>query len=517
MSEVTTRRSWSFPVSQPNMRRLAAWSLLFAPSLLGAQAFDFSIRNMMRGPELYGREPVAVRWTADGQWIYFNWLPAGSDWRAQLKPYRVRAQQGASPEAVTEAHMDSVGPVLGSGLASPDRTRRIAEYRGDLYIVDVKSARARPLTATVASESAARWSSDGRQVLFVRDGNAFALSLADGLERQLTDIRAAGAAGAGAGVRAGGAGASRTSGQRGALERDQRNLFEVIRDTDRADSIRRVDSTARAAVGIKPVMLAAGERLAQLSVSPAASAALFTTTTGTSDARNGIVPNYVTTSGYTEDIPNRTKVGDAQPATRLGYQSLPRGDVRWLRSIDSDSLIANSQVVSWNEAGTHALVVGSSRNFKTRQYSVVDAATGSLRAIEVLRDTAWVGGPCGFGCAGFYDGGRRVYWVSEATGFAQLWSAAVDGSDKRQLTTGNFEIYDVRLSNDGRWFHFHSSEVSAFDRDLWRMAISGGARTKLTPEVGGHQVVLSPNEEWMADVYSRTNRPPELLDRKSVV
>jgi len=523
------------------MRRLLSIAFFATPTLLGAQTFDFSIKNMMRGPEVYGREPSNVRWTADGQWIYFNWLPAGSDWRDQLKPYRVRAQVGAKPEAVTEVQMDSVGPLLIAGIPSPDRTRRIVEYRGDLNIADTKKGTLRHLTETVAAESNARWSPDGQRVLFVRDGNAYSIELATGLEKQLTDIRVADAngtiaaapagrggggagvggrggaqgggrgAGAGAGVGTGAQAGGRSDTQRSALERDQKQLFDVIRDAARTDSIRRAESGARTPVGPKTITLAQGERLGGIAISPSGTAVVFTTTTAAPDARAGIVPNYVTASGFTEDIPNRTKVGDAQNVTRIGYQSLPRGDVKWLRTIGSDSLIANSNVVAWNDAGTRALVVGSSRNFKTRQLSVLDAATGALTAVEVLTDSAWVGGPCGFGCAGFYDGDKRVYWVSEASGYAQLWSAAADASDKKALTTGAFEIYDVALSADKQSFFFHSSETSAFDRDLWTMKIAGGARTKLTPQLGGHQVALSPDEQWMADVYSRTNRPPELF------
>ena len=485
------------------MRRFLAWSLFVVPVLLGAQTpFDFSIKHIMRGPEVYGREPTNVRWSADGQWIYFSWLPAASDWRDQLKPYRVRATAGAKPELVTDAQMDSVGPLLVTGVASPNRLQRLLEYRGDLYILDVRKATVRHLTETVAQESNPRWSPDGLRVLFVRDGNAYSITLATGLERQLTDIRAANTVGSNR--------AASTNTQRGALERDQRELFDVIRDQARTDSLRRVDVAARVLLGPKFITLLSGERVGQIAVSPSGNAVLFTTTTAAPDSRSGIVPNYVTSSGFTEDIPNRTKVGDAQSVSRIGYQSLPQGDVKWLRTIDRDSLIANSNVVAWNDAGTQAMVVGSSRNFKTRQLSTVDAATGTIKAVDVLTDTAWVGGPCGFGCSGFYDGDKRLYWVSEATGYAQLWSAAADGSDKKQLTSGNFEIYDVALSNDRQSFYFHSSEQSAFDRDLWTMKVSGGARTKLTSQIGGHQVVLSPDEEWMADVYSHTTRPPEL-------
>jgi len=475
-----------------------------ATSLAAQQpTFDFTIANIMRGPELYGREPANIHWTPDGQWIYFQWLPAGSDWKATLKPYRVRAEAGARPELLTEAQMDSVAPLVTDGARSPDRVRRVTSVRGDLFIVDLKKSTARRLTETVAVESNPRFSPDGQRVLFLRDGNAWSIELASGFTRQLSDIRPADA------TRADKRPAGDT--QRGALERDQRLLFEAIRDRTAADSLRRAESAVRDSQAIRPVTLAAGERLAQLSVSPSGAAMLFTTTTAAADARAGIVPSYVTASGFTEDIPNRTKVGDAQPRMRLGYQQLPRGDVKWLRSIDGDSLIAGSQLIAWNDAGTLALVAGSASNFKTRQLSTVDAATGALKAVAVMRDSAWVGGPCSYGCAGFYDDDRRIYFVDESTEWAQLSSTAADGTDRRTLTSGAFEVYDVDLSVDRRNFLFHSSEVSPFDRDLYRLPIAGGARQKLTVGAGGHQAVPSPDEKQLADVVSTTTRSPDLF------
>ncbi|MBI2408603.1 MAG: S9 family peptidase [Gemmatimonadetes bacterium] len=498
------------------MRRLALFAALFAAPLAAQQpAFDFSIANMMRGPELYGREPANVRWTPDGQWIYFQWLPAGSGWRETLKPYRVRAQAGAKPERITDAQADSVAPLLADGSLSPDRLRRVVSVRGDLFVVDVKKSVARRLTETVAVETNPRFSPDGQRVLFVRDGNAWSIDLATAATRQLTDIRTADASGAArGGASAATANRAGANSQRGALERDQRVLLEVIRDRLSDDSTRKAESAARDSAGIRPVTLAAGERLGLLSVSPSGTAVLFTTSTAAADARNGIVPNYVTPTGYTEDIPNRTKVGDAQPRTRLGYQALPRGEVKWLRSIAGDSafpVIANSQIVAWNDAGTTALVVGSASSFKTRQLSTLDAATGVLKPVNVMRDSAWVGGPCSFGCAGFYDNDTRIYFVDESTGWAQLYSTAVDGSDRRALTSGQFEIYDVELSADRKYFLFHSSEISAFDRDFYRMPIAGGARQRLTVGVGSHSVTPSPDEKLLADVQSTTRRSPDLF------
>jgi dipeptidyl aminopeptidase/acylaminoacyl peptidase len=112
--------------------------------------------------------------------------------------------------------------------------------------------------------------------------------------------------------------------------------------------------------------------------------------------------------------------------------------------------------------------------------------------------------------AGWLDG-NRVWFTSEADGFAHVYSANADGSDKRQLTSGKWEVLGVTLSNDRKWFYLTTSETSPFDGQLYRMAVTGGTREKLTAQPGMHQVTLSPDEQWMADVYSYSNKPPELF------
>ena len=86
--------------------------------------FDFTIKNIMRGPELYGRVPTNVRWSADGRWIYFQWNAPGTDWREPLRPYRVRAATGATPERLTIAQADSALPYIAEGTLSPDGRSR---------------------------------------------------------------------------------------------------------------------------------------------------------------------------------------------------------------------------------------------------------------------------------------------------------------------------------------------------------------------------------------------------------
>ncbi len=142
--------------------------LLFAgtSSLSGQQpsAFDFSIKNIMRGPELYGRQPGNIHWSADSKWIYFTWLEPGTDWREQPKQFRVRAVPGAKPERVSLHQIDSTGSRFTAGQRSHNGRYAAVEFNGDIFINDLNTGTTRRLTQTVDTERNPQFSANDRQI-----------------------------------------------------------------------------------------------------------------------------------------------------------------------------------------------------------------------------------------------------------------------------------------------------------------------------------------------------------------
>jgi len=479
-------------------------ALLVPHATLTAQpappAFDLSVANIMRGPEHYGWEPQQVRWTADGQWVYFRWVAAGSAWDTPLSWYRVRPIAGASPQRVDDAHADSIAPYIATGPVTRDGRTRAVSANGDLWLVDVRRGSVRRLTETVAGESDPRFSADERQLLFQREGNTFALELATGAVRQLTDVRAGSAP----------RDSAPATGQRGALVRDQLDLLQVIRDRARTDSIARLAREASTARRLPVLYAPTGERISAVSVSPNLQVAVVLTTAAGSGARTADVPDYVTSSGYAEMIPTRSKVGDAQSRTRAWHVELATGVFTAVPVIGTDTAqrAASVQLAGWRDDGSMALLFTTSADFKSR-YLVSVSSRGEAMVTDALRDSAWVNGPC-FGCAGWLPDGRAWY-VSEASGYAHLYAANPDGTGQVALTSGRWEVLQAELSPDRRWFWLHTSETSPYVREFWRMPATGGARERLTVETGGHSVVVSPDGRQMADVHSRSNAPPELF------
>ena len=521
-------------------RLFLAAALFSAPLAAQQPKFDFTIANIMRGPEVYGRDPQNVRWTADGQWIYFQWLEPGSDWRLPMKQFRVRAQAGAKPEAVAPTAMAGI-QFADPGVQSADKKKRLYVNGGTIVVQDVATKANRIVAQTLEPKSNAIFSADGRQVFYTAGDNVFAISLDTGSVRQLTDIRVQSAAasqqgapvtggrGGGRGVGGRGGGADSLSAARVALERQQRELFSVVRDRAFQDSVNRASGVGGGRGGrggggalpvgftapvIRTLNLDANERLSNISMSPSGRSLIMTTTIpGSGAATNTIVPAWVTSSGYTEDINGRTKVGDIVVSTgKVLWMSLPSGQTTALSLTGGRA--ASLQFGGWNDQGTAAVLVSRSNDFKRRWIQTVTSDSGKVSLLEELVDSAWVGGPCN-GCVGWYDGGRRVWWVSEADGYAHLYSANADGTDKKQMTSGKWEVMSVQLSNDGKSFFLTTSEGSPFEQHFFQMPVAGGARTRLTSAKGGHTVTLSPDQTMMADLFSMANRPPELFVQKT--
>ncbi|MEO7998089.1 MAG: prolyl oligopeptidase family serine peptidase, partial [Gemmatimonadaceae bacterium] len=422
-----------------------------------------------------------------------------------------------------------------AGAGRP-RQQRVVSARGDLYMID-KAGKARQLTSTTAAETNPYFSADEKFVLFSSAGNAFALDLSSGFIKQLTDLRTGSAPTETV---------ARATGQMGALERDQLELLQVIRDRAFADSLQRAArALATASATFKPIY-PGNDRVTSMNVSPNMKTAIIISAGGGAGGggggaggggggggrggagapvqappqagaaaanRNTIVPAYVTASGFTEEIPGRTKVGgETGSRFRIGQVNLATGNIKWMSATggDADKTLNNARFVGWSKDGSTALISSSTSDYKMRYLMTVSGDDAQqTKTIDTLRDSAWVAGPCG-GCGGFLPDGR-IWFVSESSGYAQMYAVKADGTGRVALTEGKWEIERAELTPDGSSFWLTTSEESPFVRKLYKMSSNGGARTEITKEHGGHTVEISPDGSKLADVFSEANVPPELF------
>ena len=85
----------------------------------------------------------------------------------------------------------------------------------------------------------------------------------------------------------------------------------------------------------------------------------------------------------------------------------------------------------------------------------------------------------------FWGAGDRIVFPWERTGWLHLYSISTHGDVPQPLNTpGDFEIENAALSADRRTVLFSSNENDIDRRHLWRVSVSGGNLTPLTPGTG---------------------------------
>jgi len=486
------------------------------------RSFDFplTIESIMRGPEHVGIAPSGIQWSTDSKWVFFRWSAGGGAWHDSPELYRVPASGGA-PEKVSDELADSVNLFTASGDLSSDGKLRVASIDGDLYLIETEPFRARRLTETDEGEGPPIFSADERSIFFAKAGNLFEMSLDHVMVRQVTDIRQGPAPGDPADA----------EGQRAFLEQQQEELFKFIRRRKEARDEREAAQEEALAGGPKPTYLAAGERAGRPTPNVTGSYAIISASRPAQDAQRTIVPNWITESGYTEDLTVRTKVGDAPGSSRVGLLEVGTGEIEWLDLFPLDDEeageeglvgeedagveesgpdLAFASFAGWNDAGTFGLLTSSTYDREWRWVFSLEASTGKLTLLDALHDEAWVAGPCSR-CMGWLPDSDRVFFVSEATGYAHLYAVDVDGSHRTQLTEGDWEVLRVQIPEGGSHFVLHTNEGSPFNQHAFTMEFDGSRRQAVTSGQGSFDATLSPDGERMAIVHSKANRPGELF------
>ncbi len=506
------------------MTRKITLPITVALVVFGAQPADkfaLTVDNIMRGPALVGYEPTQIRWSHDSLQVYFQWKRAGDKESEPLDTY-VAGRDGAGLRKLTEDEAKQAPPSAGD--TSRDNKLTVFARDGDLFVYDNSTGRIRQVTKTSEAETNPRFLPDGKRIAFTRGGNLYVLSLDDGFLEQMTDIRPVGAvatpAAGGRGGRGGRGGETAStaaaatqaaaSASQEYLKKEEKEFFATVRDRAALhdeEEARRKLNPAR-----KPFNLEARQSVTALRLSPDGKYVLASVSESGS-ARNTTIPQWITDTAYVEDESGRSNVGDSETRSRLAILEPATGDVVWADHGQGQREVEILQPV-WSEDGTRCAVEARAADNKDRWLLALDPATGKTRVLDHEHDDAWVAGGFGggFGAAafGWMKNDRELWFRSERTGYAQLYAVPYDGGEPRALTSGKWEVLAVRQSKDKSHFYLTASKDSPYENHLYEMDGDGGELTRLTKAPGKHTTTLSPDERWIADVYSYTNQPPDL-------
>ncbi|HYE86744.1 MAG TPA: prolyl oligopeptidase family serine peptidase [Vicinamibacterales bacterium] len=476
-------------------------------------SFQLTVDSIMRGPELVGNPPNNLRWSGDSKELYFEWLMPKEDQPATW----VVSRDGGAPRRLSETERRVAPPA--NGQWDSKRRRILGVDRGDIVIIDTVADTRIDVTRTTGNESNPRWAKDETHVTFVRDNNLFIVpveTVGAGAIVQLTDVSPRRTD-------------PRLTDSQKFIKEEEIKLLDWVEQEAQRRKRREEQDRNRA---LPKFEIGERQNIADAAVSGDGKYA-FLVVNDRAQSRATQVPRYVSESSFTEQINARTFVGDAQDRRRIAVLNLETGDGVWagLDGVSEPAAIpkppfgeeprpaskpepAPKRDVRWGSPmlspdGRTATVSVRAADNTERWLVRLDAASGKSTVLDHIKDEAWVRD----GGQGWLPDSKRMWFLAEHDGWMHLYTvdATANAPTRKQLTAGRFEIDSVELSADAATFYLRSSETHPGERHVYAMSVDGGARTKITSQVGSHDGAISPDNSMFGLVSSTANRPPEVF------
>lgn len=233
------------------------------------------------------------------------------------------------------------------------------------------------------------------------------------------------------------------------------------------------------------------------------------------------VPHFISADAHLYNEKARSKVLNEEPSQRLFLHDL-RSDT--LVQIDFSKLTQMGfekreliiHPAIFAKTQPLALLDIRSADNKDRWIVCLELQTGQIKQLEHQHDSAWIGGPgisswnFQTGTLGWLKDAQSIYFQSEESGYSHLYSLDIQTIQKTALTSGNFEVHQVLMTQDSTSFYLTTNLYHPGTRSFHKLDLKTHAITPILSELGAYEVQLSPDEKQLAYRFSTSIQPWEI-------
>ncbi|NMM49008.1 S9 family peptidase [Marinigracilibium pacificum] len=482
---------------------------------------SLKIENFMQGDNFVGHLPENISWSDDSEKIFFKWNPDSSIIDDQYY-YDLNSKKTIKLEP------ENYNNIPSRGVWNASHTKKVYGKNGDLYLYDAKSKQVLQITNTIEGENNPIFSDDENHIIFRNGNNLYSWNIQNGTLLQFTDIKSGNKPPE-----------DKSNGDEEFLLNEEEALFNTVKQS----KARKKASEERSELSNpkRPETIYIGNKsVSSLEISPNQRFIAYTLYNRASSKSTKMM-EFVNESGFAKEFDARPKVGGPQSTLETYIYDRDRDttytfDVKQIPGIydkpeflkeyhtgeeeykdkyedPRDVIFVNLMFNKKNDA----VVIIRSQDNKDRWIMKVNPETGEFSLLHREHNDKWVGGPgisswnFSTGNIGFTDNPDILYYQSEETGYSHLYTVNIQTGEKKQLTTGNWEVLDANLSNDKKLFYITANKQSPFDQHFYSMPVTGGKLTQITTGEGNFEVNLSPDEKWLAVRYSFSNKPWDIF------
>ncbi|MDE2461051.1 MAG: S9 family peptidase [Gammaproteobacteria bacterium] len=527
---------------------LPAWPARSAPGAAAGVtpgAASITLEQIMANPDWIGNPPARAYWSYNGHHIYY-WQ------KRQGSPLSDLYAVNLANDAVSKVPDSELGTVSAPGGSDNlAHTLRVLVRDDNVFVRDLRSGALRQLTRDAVPKDDAEFMADGERVQWHQGTDIYLYDLRTGMESLAANLQLS-------------EDPAKIKPPQNYLQAEQLRLFEFLSkqqsNSQAADAQQQAQSTADATRMPAPWYLGDQIRIIRSSLSPDGRwLVLITIPASYQRGAPGIMPEWVTPSGYVEMLKRHTYVGLNPPPPQsvmvldLENHSSFEPDLAQLPGIKDDPLaalrksavtwdmkhgipqkVAEESVkapavrlvsvwgLAWSDDGAKLALMFRANDNKDRWIATLDFATKTLVTQNRLTDPAWIN--WNFNDFGWLHDNHTLWYLSEATNYSQLYLKDVNAKTSRELTGGNFEVSNPTLTRDDRYFYLVANKQAPGIYEIYRVDAHSGDMQAVTdlgglngpqPSLemegpGGAGYLLSPNERELLVYHSTTLRPPEV-------
>lgn len=496
------------------MKRYLLSLFVLLSILVNSQSLQ--LEQIMKGDGFIGNQPDNTHWSIDGSTVYFDWNPkneiGGSTYYWNEKSSEVQLLEEDQKE-FSEINAQS------------QREYDVVYYskRGNLYAYVRKTKEIKKLYTSSDKIYEIERSTNQDVLFYQQNRNLFQLNVKDFAIKQLTNFK-------------NGNESTKSTKIDNYLGKQQEELFQFVRDNKvKEDWYDKKHENSKS--DLPKTIYYGSESLEQIQASPNGKFVTFRLSTYPSETQTK-VEHFVTADGYTNNEVARTKVSiDNLSKHKMGVFNIEKDTVYYvsfsklsgikeypayyqeyqeLKEKEREEKAIVMLRLIYNKDGSRSVFEIRSQDNKDRWIVQLNLNTGEITELEHQHDEAWIGGPgipnYSFwgGNLGFLNDNETIYFQSETTGYSHLYTINLKTKKKTQLTTGNWEVRNATLSQDGKSFYLTTNTNHPGNREFHKLDIASKKMTAILNTDGSHEVVLSPDEKKLAVRYSYKNKPWEL-------
>ena len=526
---------------------LLTGSLLALP-MFAASAADtpkaagVTLEQIMANSDWLGHPPENGYWNYDSKSVYYSQKRDGST----LEDLYQQDLNGGAPRKLADA--DLAGVSAPGGDINHGRTFYVFIRDNNVFLRNLTTGSQRQLTRDKAAKNSVSFMADGARVQWHEGNDIYVYELNSGLTSLAADVQP-------------GTDPAVKAGPQNYLQAEQPRLFDALNRRQANREARHDQQAAQQAADATrvqaPFYLGGGVDVAQSVLSPNGQWLVLVTQPKDFDqGAPGIMPNYVTDSGYVETSKEHTYVGLAPPPPQqvkildLQKHTITDLDLNQLPGIKDDPLAAlRKSAVQWDLAhgiakqtaedsvkapavrevsvggvvfsddGNDLALQFASNDFKDRWLVSYDFGRKALVTQERLTNPAWVNWT--FNDFGWMHDNHSLWYLSEADGWSHLYVKDLNAKAPRLLTRGSYEVNSgLYLTHDDAYFYVSANKTAPGTWEIYRVDAKSGAVEAVTALGGlngsqpamhnGESFYLSPDESKLLVYHSTTDRPPEL-------